>query len=455
MNIYLTFLGCKLNQAEIEAYAREIVARGHGVVADPATADWAIVNTCTVTHVAARKSRQLVRHLRQVNPALRLAVTGCYATLSPDEVRALGEVDLILPNADKGQVVERLLLAAGLGCAQPPACGELVPLASGRTRALIKIQEGCDHACTYCIVHVARGAARSRPAEEVLAEARQRAAEGYQELVLTGVNIGAYGRDLDGWSLARLVRALLAACDVPRVRLSSIEPQDVTPELLDLWPHERLCRHVHLPLQSGSDAVLRRMGRPYTAAEFAQVVAALRARAQRAPALRAGTPQMALTTDVLVGFPGETEDDFAATYALLERLALARLHVFRYSRRPGTPAAHMLDQVAPPSAQRRSDALLALGQRLAHAFHARYVGAQVVVLFESSQAGDGAPLWDGLTDNYLRVRAAWAGDLHNQRALVRGLSADAEGLRGEIVQVLDGPAVDAHPGQRVQCHRDR
>ncbi|NLG50985.1 MAG: tRNA (N(6)-L-threonylcarbamoyladenosine(37)-C(2))-methylthiotransferase MtaB [Chloroflexi bacterium] len=436
MNFYLTSLGCKLNQAEIDRLGREIEAHGHRLVETPAAADWAIVNSCTVTHVAARKSRQLIRQLHRANPRLRVAITGCYATMSPDEAAALEGVALLLSNQEKDQAVERILSLDDptypFAPVARPAHGPQV----GHTRAFVKIQDGCENHCTYCIVSLARGPQRSRLPEDVLQEVGARLADGYREIVLTGVNIGGYGRDQAeagplpisaGWSLARLVRLLLEQTPVERLRLSSIEPWDVTPELLALWDDERynrrLCRHLHVPLQSGSGATLRRMARRYSPDEFAALVDTIRAR----------IPDVSLTTDVIVGFPGESEAEFAESAAFVERMGFARLHVFRYSRRPGTPADRLPDQVPPKVAQQRSEQLMALGQRLATAFHQRFVGREVEVLFEAHSPEGQTHLWDGLTDNYVRVVAPSERELGNVLARVRCHSADENGLRGELL----------------------
>ena len=445
MNVYVTSVGCKLNQAEMEDVARRALAAGLEVVEDPAAADWAVVNTCAVTHVAARKCRQLIRGLRRRHPDLRVAVTGCYVGAPDGTLDALEGVDLLVPNAAKDEVLERLLAVAGVAApageraqeagARPPG---------GHTRAFVKIQDGCDNRCTYCYVRLARGAQRSRAPEDVLAEIRRRLDEGYREVVLTGVHIGAYGRDSApgaplpagvGWSLARLVGEILARTSVPRLRLSSVEPWDLDEALLDLLGHPRLCRHVHLSVQSGSDRVLGRMGRPYDAAYLGDLVARLRERA----------PEVSVSTDLMVGFPGETDADAAATLALAERLALSRLHVFTYSPRPGTPAARLPGQVAPEVAAARSRALIALGRRLSSAYHARFVGRTLDVLCETVEMGEGGALWSGLSDNYCRVWApAPAGpgapeSLANRLVRVRCLSADAAGLRGEILAYSDSP----------------
>ena len=440
MNIFLTALGCKLNHAEMEAMARRIESMGHVVVAAPQQAEWAIVNTCAVTHVAARKSRQLIRRLARARPDLRIGVTGCYADLAAGEVRAIHGVRLVVSNRYKDTILESI---PGLASRR---CGEAVevlvarrpwavPRASrsplGRTRAFVKIQDGCDNHCAYCVVALARGPQRSRAPKHILSEIRDRVTEGYQEIVLTGVHIGAYGHDgaangslppSEGWSLARLARAILQNTDVSRLRVSSIEPWDLTPELLSLWPHPRLCRHLHLPLQSGCDDTLRRMGRRYDTRWFERLVTEIRGR----------IPDSSITTDVMVGFPGESDTEFATTLRFAEEIRFARLHVFRYSRRAGTPAAHMPDQVHPRTAQARSEKLIALGRRMSADFHRQFVDAELEVLFESAR-DDGTPVWTGLTDNYLRVSVPAKRDLTNILATVHCLSADETGLRGELV----------------------
>ena len=443
MNFYFLALGCKLNQAEIEALARQVKAAGHQVVTEPRKADWAIINTCTVTHVAARKSRQLIRHLRRVNPRLRLAVTGCYAQMSAAEVQAIEGVELVASNADKERLIERILafepctLSVSALASEPISPGHL-----GHTRAFVKIQDGCDNHCTYCIVTLARGPQRSRPPAQILEEIRARVSEGYQEVVLTGVHIGAYGRDsapdaplpaTAGWSLARLVRTILEETTVRRLRLSSVEPWDLSPELLALWPNPRLCRHLHLPLQSGCDETLRRMGRRYTTRQFAELVRAARER----------IPGVSITTDVIVGFPGESDREFEASLAFVEEMRFSRLHVFKYSPRPGTPAALMPNPVPPPVAQTRSEVFIALGRRLSLDFHRQFIGADVEVLFETAQRAGGITLWSGLTDNYLRISAPSEGDLANTLAIVHCLTADEAGLQGELRSILGACAYGA------------
>ncbi|MGD2206244.1 MAG: MiaB/RimO family radical SAM methylthiotransferase, partial [Anaerolineae bacterium] len=296
MHVYVSSLGCKLNQSEMDSLAAQLAQSGHEVVASPAEADLCVLNTCAVTHVAARKSRQALRRLHRENPSARLVATGCYAELTPADLRGLPGVEAVAGNQDKGR------LPALIGNDRVPDLQSTnPPISTSRTRALVKIQDGCDNACTYCIIRVARGPQRSRPPDEVLADVQRRLAAGHKEIVLTGVHIGAYGRDQDGdlgtdlWALVTRLLGM-AESDIPRLRLSSIEPWDLPRETFRLWEEPGLCRHLHLPLQSGCDGTLQRMNRRYTTAEFAALVAAA----------RDAIPDLAVTTDVIVGFPGET-----------------------------------------------------------------------------------------------------------------------------------------------------
>ena len=432
MRIHVSSLGCKLNQNEMDTLAAQLARAGHQIVATAAEADLCVLNTCAVTHIAARKSRQALRRLHRDNPAARLIATGCYATLSADELRALPGVELVIGNAEKEHLAERIKAQFPMPNAQFPMPNAQFPMPNAqfsmpnaRTRALVKIQDGCDNACAYCIIHVARGPQRSRPADRVLAEIRERLAAGYREIVLTGVHLGGYGRDREGeqgvdlWALAARI---LAETDVPRLRLSSIEPWDLPPEALALWRDPRLCPHLHLPLQSGCDATLRRMNRRYTTAQFAELVAAA----------RAAIPDLAVTTDLIVGFPGETEAEFAASLAFVREMGFARMHVFPYSQRAGTPAAAMPDQVPPPVKAERARAMRAVAAASARSFRQRFVGRTMDVLWERSRPGEEGRRWSGLTGNYLRVETVRDADLRNRLLSTRLVALTAGGLRGQI-----------------------
>ncbi|MCP4538142.1 MAG: tRNA (N(6)-L-threonylcarbamoyladenosine(37)-C(2))-methylthiotransferase MtaB [Chloroflexi bacterium] len=415
MNVYLQSLGCRLNQSELDSLARQFAAAGHTVVSDPALADVCLVNTCAVTAEAERKSRHRTRALARANPQARIAVLGCYATLSPQSCASLPGVDWVVSNEEKDQALD---IVAPTSLA---SCQEEKPNLYFRTRAFVKVQDGCDNHCTYCIVRSLRGPSRSRPVADVVAQIQSLAEDGCQEAVLTGVNLGAYGRDL-GMSngLGALVTSLLTSTDVPRLRLSSLEPWDLDEPFFELWNDPRLCRQLHLPLQAGCDATLRRMGRRITTADFAELVRVA----------RAAVPDLAVTTDIIVGFPGEDEVAFRTSYDFVQETDFARLHVFPYSSRPETPAARLPNQVQRKIRDTRARVMRELGDEHALRFCQRFVGREMAVLWEQRRR-DG--LWTGLTDNYLRVVAPAECDLHNRITPTQLLAVQDGHLVGVVV----------------------
>ena len=402
-------LGCKLNQAETQAAARALQRAGCVTVDRPAEADAWLINTCSVTHAADRKARRLMRLAKRISPGAPVVVTGCYAQHADAALLAELGVDAVVPNAEKASAADAVLRALARApavearqparAAAPSADRSAARSAAqsiGRTRAFVKIQEGCDDVCAFCIVPSVRGRERAVPIDAVVEQVRERVAEGVQEVVLTGTQPGAYGRDRsDGANAARLLEALLSRTDAPRLRYSSIQPQDITPELLACWQDARLCRHFHLALQSGSDAVLRRMRRRYDAAQFLGAL----------DLIRAAAPGAAITTDVIVGFPGESEEDFERTYEVCGEAAFADMHVFPYSPRPRTSGAVLEDDVAPQLKRGRARRLRRLAAEQAERFRAGLVGETAPVLFESF---DGERL-RGLTDTYVPVAVRWAG----------------------------------------------
>ncbi|MGQ9516632.1 MAG: tRNA (N(6)-L-threonylcarbamoyladenosine(37)-C(2))-methylthiotransferase MtaB [Anaerolineae bacterium] len=412
MKVYLESLGCKLNQSELEHMARQLQGAGHLVVDNPAEADICVLNSCAVTHIAARKTRQALRGLRRANPTARLVVLGCYAQLWPAELASIEGVEVIGHAVAKEDIVTALGLPKRLVSPARPSTRR-------RTRAFVKVQDGCNNRCTYCVVRLARGPERSRPLEDVLDEVRALAAEGVREIVLTGVHVGAYGRDL-GLDLVDLVQGILRQTDIARLRLSSIEPWHLEERFFGLWKDPRLCRHLHLPLQSGCDATLRRMGRRYTTAEFTRLV----------DKAREYIPDVAITTDIMVGFPGETEEEFAQSQAFVERMEFARIHVFRYSPRPGTPAASFPGQVPAEVSAARSDAMMVVGEASGRAFCRRFIGRVMPVLWERREPESG--LWSGLTDNYIRVWTASAEDLHNCLVDTELIALSDDGMLGRL-----------------------
>lgn len=368
-------LGCKVNRVEADGFEWLLVERG-GMPVPESAADLIIVNTCTVTGEADKKTRKAVRHALSANDGARIVVTGCATEIDAATYKAMGERVRVVPKAGMALFLNEMEL--------PGSDGSLLDVhmlpADGRTRIGIKVQDGCDNACTYCIVHVARGRATSRPADEVVAEAAALARAGVREIVLTGINLGSY--DDGGLDLADLCRRLLDETadlhgpgEIPcRFRIGSIEPMDVSMDFIGLLAEAegRLCRHLHLPLQSGSSKVLREMARPYDAEEYRQLV----------DYLRAMVPEMALTTDIIVGFPGETEEDFADTCDLARHAAFSKIHVFPYSRREGTPAAERADQVPSAVKAARAAHLRSLSDELAAADRAVRAGATELALVE-------------------------------------------------------------------------
>ena len=394
--------GCKLNQADSQVLARRFEQQGYVVVPPDQGADVYILNTCTVTKTADRKARQAIRAAQRRNPHALIVATGCYAQRAPAEVARVQGISLVLGNLDKDRLVEQVMDLQG----QPPvacAVGDEVPWhpAPRRTRAMVKIQEGCNQVCAYCIVPRVRGRERSIPPQALLADIRALTAAGYREVVLTGTQLGSYGFDLAGTSLSALLAAVLRETPVERLRVSSLQPQEIDEQLLANWEDARLCPHFHIPLQSGSDAVLPRMRRRYSTAQYAQAVERIRQR----------LPHASITTDVIVGFPGEGEAEFQATLELCAAIGFAAIHAFPYSVRPGTSAAHSSDQVDAPTKVHRMERLLALAKIQQMAFQQSQIGTLHRILWEDCQQVDGVPTWSGLTEHYLRVRCSSEADL--------------------------------------------
>ena len=408
-SVFIETHGCKLNQADSQALARQFAGAGCGAASEREDADIYILNTCTVTHVADRKARQAVRAVRRRNPSAFIIATGCYAERAAGDLRAMPEIDLVAGNADKRSLARTALAeyCAG-GGKTPTACAvgdddALAPAIKLRSRAMIKIQEGCDQVCAYCIVPKVRGRERSVPVAELLATANSYAALGCREIVLTGTQLGSYGFDLDGESIVTLLRALLDGTDVPRIRVSSLQPQDLSDDLLSLWADDsRLCPHFHVPLQSGSDAVLARMRRRYDSAGFLAAVRRIREASDDAG--------VSVTADAIAGFPAETDADFRRTLAVCEEAELASVHVFPYSPRPGTSAAHYADHIDPKTKAERARALSETADALSRRFRERLIGETRPVLWERAEPmeGGGGFMASGLTDNYVRTRAKTA-----------------------------------------------
>jgi threonylcarbamoyladenosine tRNA methylthiotransferase MtaB len=412
--VALDSLGCKLNQAETELFARQLAGAGYTLVSSVDEADIYILNTCTVTHIADRKSRHLLRLAHRQNPDARLVAIGCYVERSPQELSQIDGVDLVLGNEEKPRLLQRLLESGflSLPLSIPAGCH----YNGYRNRAFIKVQDGCHSLCTYCIVPLVRRSEESVPVDGIIAEIRQRVTENAREVVLTGTKIGSY-RDNEV-NLSGLLKRILAETEITRLRLSSLQPQEISPELLGLWRDSRLCPHFHLSLQSGSDTVLGRMKRRYTTADYQRAVSLI----------REAVPEVAITTDVIVGFPGETEAEFLESYNFCRQMAFARIHVFPYSPRRETEAARMPHQVADKIKRQRSQKMLTLAEESAHNFHRQFLGKTMPILWEKQSDGT----WSGFTANYIRVYTESSEDLTNKLVPVKLVEIRGDGVQGTI-----------------------
>jgi len=351
MHIYLSFLGCRLNEAELERWRRQFLTRGHQIVATPEEAQVCILNTCAVTGEAGRQSRQAARRLHRRNPRAHIVFAGCDATMEPERARTIAGVDLVIGNDEKDTLVDRVIETFADVVTTPALAQEgesRYLFAPSRTRAFIKVQDGCNNHCTFCIVATLRGQERSRPVADVVREIQQLTAMGYREVILTGVHLGGYGHDM-GTDLAHLVASILEQTEIERLRVSSLEPWDIPTRFFDLWAEYpgRLMPHLHLPLQSGCDATLRRMGRRYTTSDYARLVEEARKR----------IPDVAITTDIIVGFPGETDEEFATSLAFVRRMGFAHIHIFTYSPREGTAATRLPNHLSGKVKKARSRAM--------------------------------------------------------------------------------------------------
>lgn len=424
----------------MDALARRFAASGHRIVGPGEATDLVVFNTCAVTHVASRKSRKVIRQLRRTMPSAKLVVTGCYADLSPAETTALG-VDLVVANVDKDDLPALLATRGLIAPGEPvpiPGSDHQGSLPGARTRAFLKVQDGCDNRCTFCIVTVARGIARSRRVSEVVSEVRELVTCGYREVVLTGVHLGSYGQDLgEPYGLETLLGAILQDTDIRRVRLSSLEPWDLRPELFALWNDPRVLPHLHLPLQSGCDATLTRMARHTSQRQFARLLRVA----------RDSIPDVGISTDIIVGFPGECDAEFEDSIGFVQAMEFSRLHVFRYSRREGTAAASMAGHVTPDTTGQRSARMHQLGARMEETFRRRFVGRDLAVLWESSEPFGDINRWSGLTGNYLRVvtEAPIETDLHNAIETTAILGAIPGALYGRSRSSVQGDLFAPEP----------
>lgn len=422
MKIYFDTIGCRLNQAEIETMARQFRVAGHEIVAVAEMADMAVVNTCAVTNDAASVSRGKIRQIARAGVD-EIVATGCWATLQPQQVYDLPNVFRVVTNDHKDHLVANVLDLPQHTFDLEPISRQPLPGLHRRTRAFIKVQDGCDNHCTFCITTVARGEGRSRPIAEVINDIQSALDGGAKEIVLTGVHLGSWGYDFH-MHLKELIKTILHATDVPRLRLSSLEPWDLDEDFFLLWEDSRLMPHLHLPLQSGCESTLRRMARKTTPDSFRALVAAA----------RDVIPNVAITTDIIAGFPGETEDEFAESLAFVREMNFVGGHVFTYSPRPGTGAARMKGQVRPEVRKGRNHILHEALEESSKSYREKFVGEKASVLWEStSEMGEPGWQMEGLTENYLRVKAFAASPRWNELDNVILIELADNGIVGEII----------------------
>jgi threonylcarbamoyladenosine tRNA methylthiotransferase MtaB len=394
MKIHLKALGCRLNEAELEKWSQDFTSAGHVISNDSSEADIVVLNTCSVTQGAGKKSRQLLNRLHRENPTAKLIASGCHATLSPEEFAESVGVDLIVPNQEKDQLAQQVLERFSDGSMPSIATepGETSLFQRGRQRAFIKIQDGCRYRCTFCIVTLARGNERSRMEAEIIAEINHLYSQGIQEIVLTGVHVGGYGSDTET-SLYALVYAILQYTDIPRIRFASVEPWDLHDNFFSLFENPRLMPHMHLPLQSGADSVLRRMSRRCRSDDFRDLI----------EQARRNISNFNVTTDIIVGFPGETEQEWQESFDYVESIGFGHLHIFSYSPRQGTKAARLTNPVPKVIKKQRHQAMYQLGEKMKQAALSTQVGQCCDVLWEKGKQHGAKTHYTGYTPNFLRV----------------------------------------------------
>lgn len=403
--VALYTLGCKVNQYETEAMIESFETAGYQTVDYEEYADVYIINTCTVTNMGDKKSRQIIRRALDSNPDAFIAVVGCYAQVSPDKVIGIQGVKLVIGTSERAKIVELVDYAMEKE-EQVNMVSDIMEVREfeemsiknykNRRRAFLKIQEGCDQYCSYCIIPYARGHIRSRRPESILEEVKQLAMNGFKEVVLTGIHVASYGRDLEDTSLIDVIELLHGVDGIERIRMSSVEPKTLNDDFIErLTKLPKICRHFHLSLQSGCDATLKRMNRKYSTEEYIRVV----------NHLREVYPEVAITTDIIVGFPGETEEEFKCTVDYIKMVDFSAMHVFKFSPREGTPAAKYENQVAPNIKEQRSKVITAIAKERKFAFESKFLNTKMDVLFEF-MIDPQNNIYEGHTDNYIRVFAA-------------------------------------------------
>lgn len=425
-------LGCKVNQYETEAMEENFEKNSYKIVNDDEVADVYVINTCTVTNLSDRKSRQFIRRAKKTNEDSIIAVVGCYSQVSPDEVFEIEGVDVVIGTTDRERIVEL--------CEKAKEKNEKINIVrdiktqkefetiniddiKSKTRAYIKIQDGCNQYCSYCIIPYARGPIRSRDLQDIISETEKLAKVGFKEVVLTGIHVASYGKEKSKINLTTVLEDVSNIDGIQRVRLSSIEPTLIDDEFMErILATGKVCDHFHLSLQSGSDTVLKRMNRKYTTGQYKDIV----------NLIKRYMPNAGITTDIIVGFPGETDVEFEETYKFVKEIGFSRIHVFKYSPRKGTPAADSKEQIDGNIKNTRSERLISLGDNLMSEFYSKFIGSTLSVLFEE-ESNKEVEFIEGYTTNYIRVKAKNKPNIIGEIANVKIKSIDGDILIGEII----------------------
>ena len=430
MQVHLTTLGCRLNEAELESWATGFMSKGHDITQKPEQADVVVINTCAVTQDAVRKSRQLIRRTHRNNPTAKLVVSGCYSSLNKTIADEIEGIDLVIPNHDKERLVDITTQELNLLTMPSEATipGETSLFKRGRQRAFIKIQDGCRYRCTYCIVTVARGNERSRTVTDIVSEINNLTSQGIHEAVLTGVHVGGYGSDINS-DLYELIKTILRETDLPRLRLASVEPWDLPDKFFELFSNPRLMPHMHLPLQSGSDGVLKRMSRRCKTEDFKRLI----------DYARSEVSDFNVTTDVIVGFPGETEDEWQESMEFISSTEFSHIHIFSYSKREGTKAASLLNQVKNEVKKIRSIELHQLAAEMKRTYLQKHIDREFPILWEGNSKTEqaGSTRYLGYTPNFIRTQIDVTSDeiMTNKIQLVKLSSVNPNGQNVISVQI--------------------
>lgn len=428
MKVHFKTLGCRLNEAEVETWAQTFQKSGYAITNQIENANLVVLNTCAVTQDATKKSRQIIRRIHRDNPNAKLVVSGCYATLDREKVEATLGVDLVVSNNDKELLVEKALVELNLDTMPEMSTepGEISLFKRGRQRAFVKVQDGCRYKCTFCIVTIARGEEVSRSVQEIISEINKLAELGVTEIILTGVHLGGYGSDL-GSNLPALIKSILAGTEIPRIRLGSLEPWELSEDFIELFQNPRIMPHLHLPLQSGSDSVLRRMARRCKTEEYTKIVSQL----------RSSVAHFNVTTDIIVGFPGETEQEWQESYDFIRQTQFGHIHIFTYSGRAGTKAAEFPNQIMNHVKKERSQKLHELAEEMKEAFNKANIGQEFAVLWEGYKEllDNGKQRVYGYTPNYLRVAAIIDAEksIENMIIQTKLKNMDNASLNGELL----------------------